>query len=260
MTLSVILPRRGWTLLKKTKNYAYLRPPLEQSSPPFYISIAVPTPEECLALARRSHTTGRSWFGQLGEWPTWYYHERNTNMREIWRDSETGEMASRIHHSPPQSSLSIGERGAWNCDVTGTAGEFLMGILPPHLGTKQDTGSPRADTLLSEGAIRTVELTTYERNEKARQLCIDYYGHTCCACGLNYEDRYGVIGAGLIHVHHITPLSAIGEEYQVDPILDLIPLCASCHHVVHGRNPPYSLAEVKEAIARQETTKNTVIT
>lgn len=30
MTLSIILPRRGWTLVKKTKNYAYLIPPANQ--------------------------------------------------------------------------------------------------------------------------------------------------------------------------------------------------------------------------------------
>ena len=45
-------------------------------------------------------------------------------------------------------------------------------------------------------------------------------------CNLNYEDKYGAIGANLIHVHHVTPLSAIGETHQVDPVRDLIPLCA----------------------------------
>lgn len=251
MTLSVILPRRGWTLLKQTKNYAYLVPPPDQPSPPFYISIAVPTPEECLALASRSYAKGRSWFGQLGEWPASYYHERNTSTREMWWDSGTGELASRIHHTAPQSSLSIGEWGAWNFDVTGEAGEFVIGILPPSLLERRDTGSPAADFLLSEGAVRNVELTRYERNEKARRLCIEHYGPTCRACGLNYEDKYGAIGAGLIHVHHVTPLSAIGEEYQVDPVRDLIPLCASCHHVAHARNPPYSVAEIQGAIAMQ---------
>ena len=34
LTLSVILPRRGWTLVKKTKNYGYFIPPSDQSSPP----------------------------------------------------------------------------------------------------------------------------------------------------------------------------------------------------------------------------------
>ncbi|WP_260688092.1 hypothetical protein [Pseudomonas sp. AO-1] len=58
LTLSVILPRRGWTLVKKAKNYVYLIPPPDQTSPPFGISIAVPTPAECLDIARRSYAKG----------------------------------------------------------------------------------------------------------------------------------------------------------------------------------------------------------
>lgn len=38
LTLSMILPRRGWTLVKKTKNYAYLIPPADEPGPPFRIS------------------------------------------------------------------------------------------------------------------------------------------------------------------------------------------------------------------------------
>lgn len=80
LTLSVILPRRGWTLIKQTKNYAYLRPPADQPKPPFRISIAVPTRAECVAIAKRIRSRGESWMGQLGEWPAWYYHERNRDM------------------------------------------------------------------------------------------------------------------------------------------------------------------------------------
>lgn len=252
LTLSVILPRRGWTLLKQTKHYVYLTPPPDQLSPPFRISIAVPTPEECLELAYRSYAKGQSWIGHLGEWPAWYLHERNTDMQEMWRDPSTGEMQSRIHHSPPQSSFSIGERGAWQIEITGEAGEFVIGVLPPSLVNRKEISSAN-DLALSEGTLKSVELNQYERNSTARRLCIEHYGTACQACGLCYEEKYGAIGAGLIHVHHTTPLSAIGEAYIVDPIRDLIPLCATCHHVVHRRNPPYSVEEIKAAIAAQTT-------
>jgi 5-methylcytosine-specific restriction protein A len=111
---------------------------------------------------------------------------------------------------------------------------------------------------LQEGSAKTVELTTYERNPAARRACIAYYGPTCQACGMNYEDKYGAIGADAIHVHHVTPLSAIGEEYQVNPVRDLIPLCANCHHVVHRRNPPYSIADIKSAIEARTLRQHSV--
>lgn len=249
LTLSVILPRRGWTVVKKAKNYVYLIPPPEQTAPPFRISIAVPTPSECLEIARRSYAKGQSWMGQLGEWPAWYLHERNTDMQEMWRDPATGQMVSRLHKNPPKSSLTIGEWGVWEIEATGIAGQFAVGLLPPSPTSAQPTDSN--GPALSEGALKTVELTVHERNYTARRLCVAHYGPMCQACGLNYEDKYGAIGADLIHVHHVTPLSATGEAYQVDPIRDLIPLCATCHHVVHSCNPPYTVAEIKAAVQRQ---------
>jgi 5-methylcytosine-specific restriction protein A len=249
LTLSVILPRRGWTLVKTTKNYAYLRPPANQPAPPFRISIAIPTSAECLALARRSWARGESWMGQLGEWPAWYFHERNRDMRHMWRNPQSGQMEAELLPSPPESSLHIGEWGVWEAKVTGTNGEFAIGIMPPTVNAGL-IEVPSA-SVLTEGGMKAIELTTYERNAEARRLCIAHYGPTCQACGLQYEQKYGAIGADLIHVHHVTPLSAIGESYRVDPIRDLIPLCATCHHVAHRRNPPYSVAEIRRAIEGQ---------
>ncbi len=246
LTLSVILPRRGWTLVKKTKNYAYLIPPPHQLKPPFRITIAVPPADECLALANRSFARGESWMGQLGEWPAWYLHERNRNMQLLSRDPATGAMVGEVIEQPRQSSLTIGEWGLWQAVVTGIGGRFGLGHLPPDLPVPPDPSEPGPS--LWEGAPTAVELTAYERNPKARRLCIEHYGPTCQACTLNYEEKYGAIGARLIHVHHIAPLAAIGEAYEVDPIRDLVPLCATCHHVVHSRVPPYSVDEVRTAI------------
>lgn len=245
LTLSVILPRRGWTLVKRNKNYAYLTPPADQQ-PPFHITIAIPTPEECLAITRRCYARGVSWQGQLGEFPAWYLHERNVDMRKMWRDPTTGEMQSETQHYPPVSSLTVGEWGVWEIEIRGEHGQFA---LPPSATSGQPSVASTESATLTEGGVRTVELTAYERNPAARLACLQHYGQICQACGLKYEDKYGAIGADLIHVHHITPLASIGKEYQVDPIRDLVPLCATCHHVVHQRSPPYTVAEIRAAIA-----------
>lgn len=250
LTLSVILPRRGWTLVKRTKNYAYLIPPRGNLKPPFQITIAVPPSEEFLAIARRSFARGESWMGQLGEWPAWYLHERNKNMQKLTRDPTTGAMVAELIEEPPESSLAMGEWGVWEMRATARAGRFGLGHLSPDFQAEHGIGGsaiPRPT--LWEGAPKSIELSVYERSPKARRLCIEHYGPTCQACSLNYEEKYGPIGAQLIHVHHVTPLSTIGEAYEVDPIRDLIPLCATCHHVVHSRDPHYSVEEIKAAIA-----------
>ena len=72
-----------------------------------------------------------------------------------------------------------------------------------------------------EGAVRQVQVNSYERDRAARQACIRHYGPACFVCGLVFEERYGALGAGYIHVHHLVPLSEIGESYRIDPIADL---------------------------------------
>lgn len=57
---------------------------------------------------------------------------------------------------------------------------------------------------------------------------------------------YGEIGRGFIHVHHKVPLSSIGKEYELDPIKDLVPVCPNCHAMLHRKEPPYDVNDLKE--------------
>ena len=68
-------------------------------------------------------------------------------------------------------------------------------------------------------------------------------------CGFTSEGTYGGQFAGLIHVHHIRPISEIGEQYVIDPIQDLRPVCPNCHAVLHSRTPPYCLEEIAEILS-----------
>jgi hypothetical protein len=35
-----------------------------------------------------------------------------------------------------------------------------------------------------------------------------------------------------------------GEEYEVDPVKDLRPVCPNCHAMIHRRSPPLSIEEI----------------
>jgi len=86
---------------------------------------------------------------------------------------------------------------------------------------------------LTEGAKTTITINAYERSTKARNACIAHYGTTCCVCGFDFEKVYGEIGKGFTHVHHIKRLADIAENYIVDPINDLRPVCPNCHSMLH---------------------------
>lgn len=106
---------------------------------------------------------------------------------------------------------------------------------------------------LFEGVKRQVVVNTYERDPEARKRCLAHYGMNCFVCGFNFADVYGESGKGLIHVHHLTPLSQVGKEYEVDPVRDLRPVCPNCHAVIHRRDPPYSIEEVKQFLYRSRS-------
>ena len=97
-----------------------------------------------------------------------------------------------------------------------------------------------------EGSTKKISVNAYERNPKARQACIEHYGCKCFICGFNFEEKYGAIGKGFIHVHHEVPLSEIKKEYIVDPINDLKPLCPNCHAIIHRTTPPITVNELKD--------------
>ena len=100
----------------------------------------------------------------------------------------------------------------------------------------------------TEGTIQEIKSIRYERNPINRKLCLYKKGYTCAVCGMNFQDVYGDIGKGFIEVHHTTPVSKMGEGYNLDIERDLVPLCSNCHSMTHRRNPPYSVEELKEII------------
>ncbi|MEL4204941.1 HNH endonuclease [Plesiomonas shigelloides] len=100
-----------------------------------------------------------------------------------------------------------------------------------------------------EGNIISVEVNKYERDPRARIECIKHHGTVCKVCGFDYSMVYGSIGKGFIHIHHLTPLSVIKESYIINPKEDLVPVCANCHAMLHRRNPPLSIKELKSMIS-----------
>jgi len=108
-----------------------------------------------------------------------------------------------------------------------------------------------------EGAVIRVTVNAVERDKKARDECIKYYGTKCYVCGFDFEKVYGEIGKGFIHVHHLKPMKEIAEwykrhkkKYEVNPKEDLRPVCPNCHAMLHRREPPFTIEELREIIKK----------
>ncbi len=123
-------------------------------------------------------------------------------------------------------------------------------VALPEEVEKTDTGA------LIEGVKKQVTVNAYERNPHARIVCINHYRKMnngrlkCEICGFDFGKIYGDEFIEKIHVHHLVELSSIGEEYEINAIEDLIPICPNCHMIAHSKKPPYTPDEIREMIRR----------
>ncbi|MBS0580637.1 MAG: HNH endonuclease [Proteobacteria bacterium] len=107
---------------------------------------------------------------------------------------------------------------------------------------------PLFEAGLPEGAVTRVEVNRYERSPVNRAICIAAHGAKCHACGFDFGRSYGAIGTGYIEVHHKLPVAKLAPGYLVNPVADLVPLCANCHAMVHRADPPIPVEALKSLL------------
>jgi 5-methylcytosine-specific restriction protein A len=111
-----------------------------------------------------------------------------------------------------------------------------------------------------ETAVVRVTANRHERDPEARRACIAHRGNSCAACGFSFELAYGELGKDFIDVHHVVPAAQLGGGYQLDPLTDLVPLCANCHAMAHhGVSTPRTQAELRQIMATAGYLRGTTV-
>lgn len=111
---------------------------------------------------------------------------------------------------------------------------FSAGLHEPH------PDEPTEEELGKEGKKSWRMSREYERDLARRKECLEYFGVRCQACPLDPARRHKHSSlSGLIDVHHRRPLK-LGER-ETSAKKDLIPLCPTCHRVVHRLGGKYLL-------------------
>lgn len=158
------------------------------------------------------------------------------SLRELHRISD-------FYWSSQASGIEIPDKTSYMLENTWKKKKGLR--LPPVF----EEASPSVH--YPEGAVVKTMSNAYERKPAARRDCIEHYGTDCFVCGFRFGEFYGPSLADYIHVHHLKPLSSLGRRYRVNPVRDLRPVCPNCHAVLHSKNPPLSIEEVKRQVSRQ---------
>ncbi len=129
---------------------------------------------------------------------------------------------------------------------------FRERAKPIHVLSQGETA---ASTLESqnenyvEGRRFAVLVERIERDPDARERCISHFGVRCAVCQFDFEERYGALGKGFIHVHHHrVQLASTSGAHNIDPVEDLVPLCPNCHAMIHRQAKMLSVKELKQLI------------
>ena len=257
----------GWSLEKKTKHYSYLKPPVGKiGAKKIVVNILVPTSDEILIIAQDLHSNGAHDTPALDEifgWPALYIPRRIETSSETEVDVFTGERGkTEVYHSQKEAECRVGFQFIWDAVVRwrengepyikiNSGKEIVPDSSQATLFEMLDSSNhsvPSDEAVYFEGSLQRVTTNVYERNPEARKKCLEHFGFSCNVCGFDFAKRYGEIGEGFIHVHHLTPVSEIGEEYRIDPISDLRPVCPNCHSMLHQTSPPFSIDELKRRL------------
>lgn len=103
-----------------------------------------------------------------------------------------------------------------------------------------------------EGERLKREIALFRRNPALRRAAIAMHGYSCVACGFNFGNAYGELGEGFIELHHLVPLSerqdAASKQMLKTRVVDVVPLCANCHRVVHRERPATPVERLRAAI------------
>ena len=158
------------------------------------------------------------------------------DLKRIAPDAEWTPQGSGTQVPEPDASV------VWNAWRS-----HLDDAVPAARGARpaEEVGS---NEQVREGAKTRIMVNRYERSASARQACLNAHGTACTVCGFDFGERYGDLGEGFIHVHHLVDLSTIGKEYEIDGAEDLRPVCPNCHAMLHRERPALTLDNLRKQL------------
>jgi len=92
--------------------------------------------------------------------------------------------------------------------------------------------------LIKQYSRRNHQISLFEKKDDAKKICINYWTPICSVCNAELTKE-------TIQVHHIIPESEINNNYELDSINDLRPICKHCHSLLHIQKPPLTIIELK---------------
>ena len=114
---------------------------------------------------------------------------------------------------------------------------------------------------VSEGRAVFKTSKVFQRSSKLRKFAIDRFkteeGIFCEVCNFNFYKIYGNLGRDFIEIHHKKPIFTFDQidfdQTLETALINLSPLCANCHRMIHRNSNELSVERLKKLIESQST-------
>jgi putative restriction endonuclease len=118
---------------------------------------------------------------------------------------------------------------------------------PPSPASAMPVFEDRAGYEAQEGALVLKMHYARERDPKlVSKFKASLNDPDCEACGFNFKEAYGELGAGYIEAHHKKPVASLTEG-STTKLSDLAALCPNCHRIIH-KNYPMTVDELRDIL------------
>jgi hypothetical protein len=128
----------------------------------------------------------------------------------------------------------------------------LPAIMADRLRPNPDADQTYAGLGMREGQLKRRLVIHREREARLRKAKIDKVLELCkgrliCevpGCGFDFFKKYGDLGFGYAHVHHLVPLAQTNSRRRRTTLDDLAIVCANCHAMIHRGGDCRDLADL----------------
>ena len=173
----------------------------------------------------------------------------------------------KSHDTLTSKGLATYSEGLWKITETG---ELFVEENEPIIDALREQGFTRTQIvneierdfsglIIEEGLLRTATTQQRQRSATLKRAKIAEVRRgnngkvPCSACGFDFEETYGEVGEGFIHIHHAEPVHEMnpqGTQIRIEEaLIGVFPLCSNCHSIVHrDRNHLMSIDELRRII------------
>lgn len=102
-------------------------------------------------------------------------------------------------------------------------------------------------TEVNEGEKYTSEATFRARNRALIEAKKTNSNYRCEVCEMSFKEFYGNVGEGYIIAHHINPIGS-RKHGSTTTLDDIALVCSNCHDMLHKKEPPMRINELRNKI------------